>query len=1129
MREERKVVSVVFADVVDSTAIASQNDPEIVRSVTASYFARMTEVAEIHGGSVEKFIGDAVMVVFGIPRVHEDDAERAVRAALAMRDAVTDLNRELRIALAVRVGVNTGEVVAGAGTERQFLVTGDAVNVAARLQQGAEPGEVIVGALTERLTREAIEYRPREPVVAKGKAAPITAFGAIRARTAVPGPRHVARQAAPMVGREAELRTLLDAFARVAAERRSLLITVLGNAGVGKSRLVAEALSRVSAESAVRVLRGRCPPYGSGIAYWPLMDLVRDDASIELADDRAVALAKLDARLATLLPDDQQRRPVRARLAVLLGLEGPGSALVGIAAERISVELGYGVRRYLEAIAARGPLVVLIDDLQWADRAVLEALERVVDEAAAAPLLLVCVARPELLESYPSWAAGKTAARLISVEGLSAEQTGVLLSRLAGSEALDPETRAQIIGRCAGNPLFCEEFVGLLADSSTAQLRLPETIQAVLAARLDSLPLAEKTALQAASVIGERFPLDHLLALVPPDDVGAAPESLVRKGFLVEDRTDLARRTLRFKHLIVRDVVYASISKADRAALHDRLRTRLETDVGDRTEEFSDLLAHHAVQAEALTRELRLGGDRARQLSERALHWSRAAGDRAFAVFATQQAVEHYERAIEIALREDAASEVLRHLHLSCGRTLELRGEYGRALSMYQQLERLGAERGDDRLRAEALARQATAYGVVSSSHDLERARAAVEEALTIARKLDDRAIMAELRRDQVHMELFAGQLERAIEVGEESLAIATRMGSEEQQGFTLSVIDCAYREAGRLDDARTALTRAGEIFGRLGNTAMVANGLSKCAMVEFLVGDYDSVMRLCAEARVLSEGIANYWGQALSRWSPAYVHWERGELGDAISLWEEGIRFAELGGQIVQLSFWRADLAHCYQEVGAREAAERHLRAADEHTAARLPYWRPWTLAVSARIAVANGDIAETARLLADGRSRLSRLGPGVEFSAYMAMHLGLAEIELEIARGAFATAALTARREVSRHRRVMRPYVSDFEYLEGEAERLRGDHDAAIAALARARATAEAVGSRRVLWRILGALALCERTRGNVRAAEGLKERARGIVVQIADSLRPLGLAESFATRPDVRALLEEGAPVR
>jgi class 3 adenylate cyclase len=637
MTEERKLVSLLFADVVDSTAMGASHDPELVRSVMARYFASMKGIAETHGGTVEKFIGDAVMVVFGVPRLHEDDAERAVRAALAMRDAVAELNRGLRIALALRIGVNSGEVVAGVGDDRQFLVTGDAVNVAARLQQGADADEVIVGALTERLTRDAIEYQPREPITAKGKTAPMPAFRALRARTAVPGSH---RDTPALVGRERELRQLLDAFAWANNERAGYLVTIVGNAGVGKSRLVDEALVRLAQQAEVRILKGRCLPYGAEITYWPLMEVLREDAGIKPSDDRAAALAKLGERLAQLVSSDRLQA-IKARIALVLSLESPDAALPTVAPARIAAELSWGIRQYLEAIGASRPLVVVIDDLQWADPAALDVLGQLADRSSAVPFLLVCIARPELLEGYPSWSAGRADASLLVLEPLDESDTCTLLARLMGSRSLPPLVGSWVLERSAGNPLFCEEFVRMLieanhleladgpwrAKDSASDLPLPETIQSIVAARIDGLQPAEKIALRQASVIGERFILDELLDL--GDELGATPEALLRKGFFVADRDDPSGRTLRFKHLLVRDAAYAGLTKAERAELHEGFADFQARTAADRLIEYEEIIGYHLEQATHLRQQLGLDDERTRALAGRAAQMLGAAGIRA--------------------------------------------------------------------------------------------------------------------------------------------------------------------------------------------------------------------------------------------------------------------------------------------------------------------------------------------------------------------------------------------------------------------------------------------------------------------------------------------------------------------
>ena len=640
MTEQRKLVSVVFADVVGSTAFGSENDPEAVRSVMGSYFERMKSIAELHGGTVEKFIGDAVMVVFGVPLLHDDDAERAVRAALAMRDAMTDLNAELGVSLAARVGVNSGEAVAGDGADRQFLVTGDAVNVAARLQQGAEMNEVIVGPLTESLTRSAIEYGARPPVAAKGKTDPIKAFRAVRPRSAVPEQaRGLPAMRAQLVGRQRELRMLLESFERVRDDRRAHVFTLVGNAGIGKSRLVGEVLARIAGSDSAHVLRGRCLPYGAGITYWPLMEIVREDAGISGEDDRDSALAKLDARVRELLGTDAGA--VRARVATMLGLQRAEDALPEVIPAQFGREIGWGARQYLAAVA-HTPAVIVVDDLQWAEPAVFEIVDGLADGTQDAPLLLLCVARPQLLELRPTWGAGRANATTITLDALSTDETTTLIARLLDIDDLPADLRARVVHRSEGNPLFCEEFLRMLIDdgrvvrvddrwratASVTEVRVPESIHALLAARLDGLGEGERRALQVASIVGERFAADELRTLAPGLDVDPALESLRRTGLVLEDRETRGPDRYRFKHMLMRDVAYAGLPKSLRADLHEAFGAELERAVGDRRDEFAEVLAHHAERAFTLSAEIRASRDVVEARARRALGWALALGER---------------------------------------------------------------------------------------------------------------------------------------------------------------------------------------------------------------------------------------------------------------------------------------------------------------------------------------------------------------------------------------------------------------------------------------------------------------------------------------------------------------------
>ncbi|MDE2449515.1 MAG: AAA family ATPase, partial [Gammaproteobacteria bacterium] len=536
MPEQRKVVSILFADVVGSTAAAARVDPEVARTQMTRYFKRISEIAETYGGTVEKFAGDAAMVVFGVPSVHDDDAERAVRAALEIRDGSTELT--------VRVGVNTGEAMTGAADAREFMVSGDVVNVAARLQQGAEAGEVVVGELTHRLTERAIEYQPREPIAAKGKPEPLVAFRAERPRTQVPvQPRGVPGLQASLVGRVRELRLLLDTFARAAEDRTPHLFTLVGAAGIGKSRLIREALTSL-ADSGARVMFGRCLPYGRGITYWPLIEMLEADMAISLADDHDLALAKLDRRLGEVLSADTQVPALRARLSVMLGFETAEVVMPDTPAARVEKEIGWAVRRYMTAVAQAAPLILVIDDVQWAEPPVLGVVEDLVERLSDAPMVVVCVARPEFVETHPGWSAGKANAATLTLDPLNAIETQTLISRLLEIEALPPELMQEIVRRSAGTPLFCEEFIHMLVDEglliregsswhaagSAGAIRVPHGVHAVLAARLDLLPPHERQILQSASVIGERFELGQLRGLTQADGVEDGIESLRRKG-----------------------------------------------------------------------------------------------------------------------------------------------------------------------------------------------------------------------------------------------------------------------------------------------------------------------------------------------------------------------------------------------------------------------------------------------------------------------------------------------------------------------------------------------------------------------------------------------------------------------
>jgi class 3 adenylate cyclase len=466
VREMRKTVTVVFCDVTGSTELGSSTDPEALRTLLARYFERMKGIVETHGGSVEKFIGDAVMAVFGVPVSHEDDALRACRAAVEMREVFPELG------ISGRIGVNTGEVVTG--TEER-LATGDAVNVAARLEQAAAPGELLVGEATLRLVHDAVQVGEERHLELKGKAEPVSAYPLL----AVTGELE-RRFATPMVGRENELLRLRAVFDQAAHDRSCQLFTVLGTAGVGKSRLAAEFLAGLDA----RVVRGRCLSYGEGITYWPVVEILKELGS---------------------LPEGHAARPLRSLL-------GDGDALGS------AEEIAWGFRKALEQEAQAQPLVCVLDDLHWAEETLFDLVEHVADLSRDAPILLLCMARPELLERRPSWGGGKWNATTVLLEPLDAGETEQLLAELG---EVPPELRERIVLVAEGNPLFLEEMLALVRDSGGGQVEVPPTIQALLAARLDQLDGAERACSSGARSRVAR----SIAARSPPSPTETAPST----------------------------------------------------------------------------------------------------------------------------------------------------------------------------------------------------------------------------------------------------------------------------------------------------------------------------------------------------------------------------------------------------------------------------------------------------------------------------------------------------------------------------------------------------------------------------------------------------------------------------
>ncbi|MFL5798741.1 MAG: AAA family ATPase [Actinomycetota bacterium] len=588
--EERKVVSVLFVDLVDFTARSDQADPEDVRATLRPYHSRVKAEIESFGGVVEKFIGDAVMAVFGAPVAHGDDAERAVRAGLEVLDAIQDLNRqEPGLDLAVRAAVNTGEAIVDARSRpdtAQGLAHGDVVNTASRLQTGAPPGSLVVGEETYRATRTVIEYRPLDPISAKGKRQALVAWEAVRALTA---PAERAFSGAPMVGRDRELDLTRTMWERVCTERRPHLITVVGPPGIGKSRLTREFAALVEA-SGGRVVRGRSLPYGESSGYRAFAQLVKAVAGIFETDSPGDARAKLDASIGTLFGPDGEATEVADHIALLTGLSGEESV-----ADRLP--LFFSARRFVEELANVRPLLLVFEDIHWSDPSQLDLLESLASRSRDAPVLFLALARPDLLDTRPAWGAGLTAHTSIELHPLEPVHARALASRLLPALANVPDVEGQVVERAEGNPLFIEELAAALSERVTeAVVELPTNVKSTIAARLDGLPAGLRAALMDASVVGKVFWRGAVLAMRDGDaDLDDVLDQLEGRDFIHRDSVSQVQgdRQYMFTHMLVREVAYATLPRAARRERHAAVAGFIERASGERVEEAAAILAYH--------------------------------------------------------------------------------------------------------------------------------------------------------------------------------------------------------------------------------------------------------------------------------------------------------------------------------------------------------------------------------------------------------------------------------------------------------------------------------------------------------------------------------------------------------
>ncbi len=803
-REERKVVTVVFADLVGSTARAERLDPEDVRAILAPYHTRLRHELERHGGTVEKFIGDAVVGVFGAPVAHEDDPERAVRAALAIQEAIAELNEDPSLELLVRIGVNTGEALVAldaSPSEGEGMVSGDVINTGARLQTAAPPGGVLVGEQTYRATDRVIEYEPWEAVSAKGKAESVAAWRAIAARARF-GVDLGGTGRAPLVGREREATLLTTALERVRAEREPQLVTLVGVPGIGKSRLVQE-LSRVVDEDPDLITwrQGRSLPYGEGVAYWALGEMVKAQTGIMESATSDAAVERLASALAELIEDDVERAWVERHLRPLVGLVAERGAGAGESA----AEAAAAWRRFFEALADARPTVLVFEDLHWADDGLLDFVDELVDRVVGVPLLVIATARPELLERRPGWGGGKRNAQTVSLTPLSDEDTARMLQSLLDRAVIPADVQEELLRNAGGIPLYAEEYVRMV-ESGGASGGVPATLQGVVTARLDGLPEDEKQLLHAAAVLGKVFWTDALAALVPgePWRLDDRLHGLERKEFVRRERRSAVEGAHQyvFVHALVRDAAYAQMTRAERSRRHRAAGDWILSLSPDRSQDRAEMLVHHLLQAIELGE---AAGLEVGDLRAPAVDALVEAGSRTWVLAAPESSARFYRHAIEVTGGAEPDPKLL-YLH---GRAVAWNGS-AEAAPILERVVAMSLARGDRITAALALVDLHQGRWVRGEDVDAGALQQALELVEDAPKSIDRARVLGAVGR-------FYGLSGRpdALPLDESALEIARGFGDRALEAWILNNRGVARSNAGDidgLDDIRAALQISEEL-----------------------------------------------------------------------------------------------------------------------------------------------------------------------------------------------------------------------------------------------------------------------------------------------------------------------------
>jgi class 3 adenylate cyclase/tetratricopeptide (TPR) repeat protein len=1151
---ERRVVTILFCDIKGSTLMSEGLDPEEWAEAANQAFQELIEPVYRYGGMVARLMGDAILAFFGAPKAHEDDPQRAVLAGLDIISRIDDFNRKFEqntgLKFDVRVGINTGLVVVGnigSDLRAEYTAMGDAVNLAARMEQTAQPGSVQISEETYRLVSPMFDTEDLGYLEIKGKSKPVHAYRVVGIKVHPGDQRGIFGIKAPLVGREVEIQQLRH-IAALVHQGRGQIVCLIGEAGIGKSRLIAELRQEWLRYENNRGLKrsdhnhehipsswreSHSISYATNLPYGTFQQLVHNLCGTTPDDSPTLMRKKIADICPTGDADENHYMRVNRTFEILLGLQADPetSSLEG---EHFKRELFDAMITTWRDLAAHAPVALVFDDLHWADSASVELLIHLFELANDVPILFLCAFRPERESS--TWEIKQAAEREFPhlytefhLRPLNSEHSNLLIHQLISSVALPGQLIDLILRKSEGNPFFLEQIVQSLIETGTlvpektsagdqeapkwhldreiSEITIPDTVQALLQARIDRLDDDARQTLQKAAVIGRSFSFRILHEITGETNNLNRHLRTLERVDLIREETRLPEIEYSFRHALAQETAYKSILRKDRRLYHRQVGEAIERLFPERLDEVAPLLAHHFYEA----------GDR------KALYYYTQAGNLASRLYANSEAVSHYSRALEIAHNIQEYNN-LEHLYIQKGRALELNAQYEQALANYSEMEDFANQLDNPHLSLAALLARATLLSMPISLSDPDKSRNFLDQALSVARDLGDRPTEARILWNLSLNITRYGDPSQATEYGEQALSIARELDLKELIAYTLTDLFEIYLYSGELDRAEQSLLESQQIWDHLGNKPMLVNSYANSAYIYFLTGNYERAISVSLEAYDISRTINNLWGQAYSLVYITIIYFERGQIDKAIAVMEDCLRLAEQAGFLVPLAYTRAELALVYASLGFYEIANDLIEIAYQFFPATPLAMRPefYRLVLKIQLSIdAIEEASETYKELHQSNLVTSVL------NGYVA----LANCEFNLHIGDHEQVLKSADDLIDIANKGMRYFEQHGYYYKGIALMRSGNLDEGQEYLLKGREITEELEARQVLWPILAALIEIEIQRNNHNQAVELFEQMASAIYFIADSIEKskpaLGsaaqLRKSFLNRPLVKSALE------